>query len=326
MNKEIMTNILNKIKEYDKIIISRHTRPDGDCVGATMGFKDILKDSFPNKDIRLINNDYAKYLEFLGEEDKQEDESFYSDALAIVLDTSISRRCSNPFITKAKEVIKIDHHIETDPYGTICWVEEEKAAVCEMVVEFYNLFKDELVLSKHAAMCLFTGIVTDSGRFKFSSVTGDTLRTTSILLDKGIDTENIYSNLYLKSSNELALQAYLMRRIKFTKEKVAYIIINKKLQNKFKLIPEEASAQISLIEGIKGSFIWLAFIEQDDKKYRVRIRSRYVPINQIAEKHSGGGHDKASGATARNKKEIYQILDEYDNLAKDFREKNPTCL
>ena len=195
-----------------------------------------------------------------------------------------------------------------------------------MVVEFYNLFKDELVLSKHAAMCLFTGIVTDSGRFKFSSVTGDTLRTTSILLDKGIDTENIYSNLNLKSSNELALQAYLMRRIKFTKEKVAYIIINKKLQNKFKLIPEEASAQISLIEGIKGSFIWLAFIEQDDKKYRVRIRSRYVPINQIAEKHSGGGHDKASGATARNKKEIYQILDEYDNLAKDFREKNPTCL
>ena len=326
MNKELMTNILNKIKEYDKIIISRHLRPDGDCVGATMGFKDILKDSFPNKDIRLINTDYAKYLEFLGEEDAQADEAFYSDALVVVLDTSNARRCSNPLISKGKEIIKIDHHIETDPYGTICWVEEEKAAVCEMVVEFYDLFKDELTLSEHAAMCLFTGIVTDSGRFKFSSVTGDTLRTTSILLDKGIDIEAIYSNLYLKSSNELALQAYLMRRIKFTKEKVAYIIINKRLQNKFKLLPEEASVQISLLEGIKGSFIWVAFIENDDKKYRVRIRSRYVPINGVAERHNGGGHEKASGATAKTKKEIYQILDEFDVVAKEFREKNPTCL
>ena len=112
MNKELMVQILNKIKEYDKIIISRHLRPDGDCVGATMGFKDILKDSFPDKDIRLINNDYAQYLEFLGEEDKQEDESFYSDALVIVIDTSNAKRCSNPLITKAKEIIKIDHHIE----------------------------------------------------------------------------------------------------------------------------------------------------------------------------------------------------------------------
>ena len=326
MNKELMTQILNKIKEYDKIIISRHIRPDGDCVGASIGLTEIIKDSFPNKKVSLINGDYVQYLEFLGKEDEQVDEVYYSDALVIVVDTSNGDRCSNKLYNKGKEIIKIDHHIEKDPYGTICWVEDEKAAVCEMIAEFYNLFKDELVLSKKAATALYTGIVTDSGRFKFSSVNGDTLRTTSILLDAGIDIESIYSKLYLKSRNEIEFQGYLTRKIRFTKENVAYIIINQKLQKKYNLLPEEASAQISLLEGIKGSFIWVAFIENADKKYRVRIRSRYVAINKVAENHKGGGHERASGATADNMKEIKAILSEFDEVARAFKESNSGCL
>ena len=326
MNKEVMEEIFNAIKRYDKIVISRHIRPDGDCVGATIGLKEMLKDSFPNKDIRLINSDYVKYLEFLGKEDEQVEEDYYSDALVIVVDTSSGERCSNKLYNKGKEIIKIDHHIEKDIYGTISWVEDEKAAACEMIVEFYNLFKDELVLSKKSASALFTGIVTDSGRFKFSSVTGDTFRTTSILLDKGIDIEEIYSHLSLKSKNEFEFQGYLIRKVKFTKENVAYFVITQRMQKKFGLLPEEASAQISLIEGIKGSFIWLAFIENPDGKYRVRIRSRYVPINTVAEKHSGGGHERASGATANNKKEIKQMLNEFDEVAKRFKESNDECL
>ena len=326
MKKEVMIEILNKIKEYNKIIISRHLRPDGDCVGSSMGLKEILKDSYPDKDIRVINSDYAKYLEFLGEEDQQVDESFYSDALVIIVDTSNISRCSNPLALKGKEVIKIDHHIETDPFGSICWVEEEKAAVCEMIVEFYDLFKDELVLSQKAAKCLFTGIVTDSGRFKFSSVDGNTMRNTGILIDTGIDIEAIYSQLYLKSRNELLLQGVLLKKVAFTKEGIAYVIISRKMQKKFKLLPEEASAQISLIEGIKGSIIWVAFIENDKKEYRVRLRSRYVAINKVAERHNGGGHERASGATAYNKKDICQILDELDVVCKEYREKNQECL
>lgn len=326
MNKEVMIEILNKIKEYDKIVISRHIRPDGDCVGATTGLREILKDSFPNKDIRLINSDYVQYLKFLGEEDEQVSEDFYKDALVIVIDTSNGSRCSNKLYNKGKEIIKIDHHIENDPYGTIRWVEDWKAAACEMIVEFYDLFKDELVLSEKAATSLYTGIVTDSGRFKFSSVTGNTLRNTAILLDAGINIEKIFSHLSLKNREELKFQGYLIRRIKFTKENVAYFTITQKMQKRFGLLPEEASAQISLLEGIKGSFIYVAFIENPDKKYRVRIRSRYVPINQVAEKHSGGGHERASGATANSKQEIKQMLDEFDEVARDYKEKNGECL
>ena len=326
MIKDIMIQIFNKIKEYDKIVISRHTRPDGDCVGSTMGLKEILKDSFPNKDIRLINSDYAKYLEFLGNEDKQVDEDFYKDALVIVIDTSIGKRCSNPLYNKGKEIIKIDHHIETDPYGTICWVEEEKASASELIVEFYELFKDELKLSKRAAMCLFTGIVTDSGRFKFSSVDGDTLRSVGILIDTGINIEEIYANLYLKDKKEIQFQGYLLKHIKFTKDNVAYLIITSKMRKKFNLILEEASAQISLLEGIKSSIIWAAFIENDQKTYRVRLRSRYVPINIVAEKHNGGGHERASGASAKDKNEIKAILAELDLVSREYKESHPTCL
>lgn len=325
MNLEVMNKILNKIEEYDKIIISRHTRPDGDCVGSSMGLKEILKATYPSKDIRVINTDYVEYLKFLGEEDKEEPVEFYQDALGIIVDTSILSRCSNPLISKCKEIIKIDHHIETDPYGVLCWVEEEKSSVCEMITEFYILFKDKLVINENAAKALYTGIVTDSGRFKFSSVNGDTFRTTGTLLDQGIDIEGIYSELYLKSRNELALQGALMKKIKFTKENLAYIVVPLKLQKRFNLLPEEASAQISLIEGIKDAIIWVAFIENSEKKYRVRLRSRYVSINPVAENHGGGGHARACGATAHNKKEIIDIMNELDDIAKAFREQNPEC-
>lgn len=326
MNKEIMIEILNRIKESNKIVISRHTRPDGDCVGATMGLKEILVDSFPEKDIRLINTDYVHYLEFLGKEDEIVDEEFYKDALGIVIDTSTAARCSNQSIFKCKNVIKIDHHIENDPYGTIRWVEDQKSSACELIVEFYDLFKDELKLSKKAAECLYTGIVTDSGRFKYSSVNRDTMINTAILLDAGIDIENIYSHLYSKSKNELKLQGILLKKVGFTKEDVAYVIINQRIQKRFNLLPEEASAQISLLEGIKGSIIWVAFIETGKQNYRVRLRSRYVRVNGVAEKHSGGGHERASGATVHNKKEIYQILSELDEVCKTYRENNKECL
>ena len=188
------------------------------------------------------------------------------------------------------------------------------------------MFKDELKLSKRAAMCLFTGIVTDSGRFKFSSVDGDTLRSAGILIDTGINIEEIYANLYLKDKKEIQFQGYLLKHIKFTKDNVAYLIITSKMRKKFNLILEEASAQISLLEGIKSSIIWAAFIENDQKTYRVRLRSRYVPINIVAEKHNGGGHERASGASAKDKNEIKAILAELDLVSREYKESHPTCL
>ena len=108
--KETMQKVLQKIQQYDKIVISRHKRPDGDAIGSTKGLCGMLKLSFPQKDIRLVNGDSSNYLAFLGGEDKPVDTDFYKDALLIVIDTATEDRISNPNYKLAKEIVKIDHH------------------------------------------------------------------------------------------------------------------------------------------------------------------------------------------------------------------------
>ena len=95
MQKEIMKTILAKIKEYNRIILFRHIRNDGDCVGSTKGMEKILKASFPEKEIYNIETQPAQYLSFLGADDADIPDSLYADALAIVLDTSSMERISN---------------------------------------------------------------------------------------------------------------------------------------------------------------------------------------------------------------------------------------
>jgi phosphoesterase RecJ-like protein len=95
MNREVKQQILNKIKEYNRIMLFRHVRNDGDCVGATKGMKRILQLSFPEKEIYLIDTDLAKYLEFMGPEDEDVSDELYADALGIVIDTASEARISN---------------------------------------------------------------------------------------------------------------------------------------------------------------------------------------------------------------------------------------
>ena len=140
MNESIKKQILDKIKENNRIIITRHIRPDGDCYGGTTGLREIIKDSFPNKEVSLFTNDTAQYLEFLGLSDEDKGIDYYKDALVIVLDTATKDRISNLYFENAKEIIKIDHHIETDPYGSINWVEDYRSSLCEMIVDFYLSF------------------------------------------------------------------------------------------------------------------------------------------------------------------------------------------
>ena len=119
MSYDKMKQILDKIKEYDSIMIFRHFRPDGDCKGATMGLRDILRLSFPEKKIYLINDDHSDFLEFMGQEDPEVADEIYEKSLAIVLDTATIDRIHNKKFALCKELIKIDHHIEKVPYGDI---------------------------------------------------------------------------------------------------------------------------------------------------------------------------------------------------------------
>lgn len=321
-NFEIKKKILDKIKQYDRIIITRHFRPDGDAIGSTKGLAGILKLSFPQKEVYVLNEDSSQYLAFLGGEDAPIDDEKYADALVIVCDTATTDRISNKKYALGKELIKIDHHIDVKPYGDLSWVDEERSSLCEMIADFWLTFEDELKIDEEAATCIFTGMVTDSGRFKFSSVDGDTMRRAAALLDVGINTEWIYSNLNLDDFDVFKFEAYVYKKMKISKNGVAYIYVDKAMQKKFKLTNEQASNVVSYLDGIKGAIVWLAFIQNASGSIRVRLRSRFVTINALAEKYGGGGHDKASGATVHSKKEMKQMLSDADELVKNYKENN----
>ena len=322
MNFEVKQEIFNKIKEYDRIMIFRHVRNDGDCVGATKGLKAILKLTWPEKEVHLIDHDTAKYLEFMGPEDPEVADEIYQSALGIVLDTASEARISNKKYTLCKELIKIDHHIPLENYGNLQWVEEERSSCCEMIVDFYNTFKDTLKIDSEAATYLYTGMVTDSGRFKYSGISGETMRCAGTLLDIGVDTDTLFARLYLEAFEYLKFKAHIYQKMQVTENGVAYIYIDKAMQEQFNLSLEQASACVGTLDSIRGCICWMALIDNGDEagSIRVRLRSRFVHINSIAEKYRGGGHACASGATVYGQEEVLSLLADADALVKEYKE------
>ncbi|MBQ1945630.1 MAG: bifunctional oligoribonuclease/PAP phosphatase NrnA, partial [Clostridia bacterium] len=301
---DVKQQILDKIKAYDSIMLFRHIRLDGDCVGSTIGLKALIKATWPEKQVLLIDDQQSDFLAFMNETDAEVPDEVYASSLGIVIDTATPQRISNPKYALCKELIKIDHHIERDPYADICWVEEERSSACEMIAVFYDTFKSELVMTQQAATSIYAGMVTDSGRFQYVEVTGDTLRYAGLMLDHGVDTTRLFAHLYLRDFESLKFKAYIYENMQRTENGVAYLYISQEMMERFQLTFETASASISYLDSIKGCLCWLAFIEAPDNAIRVRLRSRFVTINEVAENYRGGGHAFASGATVYGKDEV----------------------
>ena len=177
-------------------------------------------------------------------------------------------------------------------------------------------------LTKEAARYLYTGMVTDSGRFKYRGVDGDTLRHAAILLDQGIDIDTIYANLYMEDFSTLQFKAYVYEKIQLTENGVAYIYVDKEMQEKFGLSREDASASVGFMDKIRNSLCWIAFIDSGDESgaIRVRLRSRFMTINQVAEQFHGGGHACASGATVYSQEEMQELISKADAAIKEYKE------
>ena len=319
MNEEIKRNILEKIESYQTIIVSRHIRPDGDAVGSTKGLVKVLRDTYPAKDIYLVNEDYSDYLAFCGREDVVTDD-VYKNALFIAIDTGTRKRLSNSKYTLAKEIVKIDHHIEADPYGDVNWVEDFRSSACEMIADFCLTFRDRLKISAEAATYIYMGMVTDSGRFRFEGVTGETMRLAGALLDFGIDYETLFAHLYMETRERLKLKSFVYDNLQITPNGVAYIYISEEIQKQFGLTLEAASDVVSDLSKIRGSLIWVAFIYNSAKQeIRVRLRSRFLGINDLAIKYHGGGHNMAAGATVYSEEEMYALIADADALLGEYK-------
>jgi len=326
---DVMKQILDKIRQYDRILLFRHVRVDGDCVGATKGMKDIITATWPDKEVLIIDDERSDYLAFLGQDDVSDDDmpvgytryedALYENALGVVIDVASPDRISNPKYALCKELIKIDHHIDRDHYGDISWVEEERSSACEMIAAFYEAFRNELKLTAFGATCIYTGMVTDSGRFMYEGVKGDTMRLAGLMLDHGVDTEQLYAHLYLKEFETLKFTSWVYDHMQITKHGAAYVLIDEETRRRFGLNHETASSAVSMLSGIKDCLCWMAFIETQDS-IRVRLRSRFMFINELAEKYNGGGHACASGATVYSRDEMNQLIRDADELVRAYKE------
>ena len=286
-----MTNILQEIKKYTTIIIHGHKRPDGDCYGGQYGLKGILKKAFPEKKIFVVSEE-SDYVKYVGTPDQINDD-IYQDALSIVVDTATKDRISDARYTLGNKIIKIDHHIDVDAYGDMNWVDTTYPAVSEMITDF--AVQHNLDIPLESAIALYTGLITDTGRFRYRGVSKRTHTLAGILIEAGVDVEFIDSKLSKETLKMYALKGYVYSNFITVEGGFIYLKMPRSIINEYGVTDEEAASVVNLIGGLEGYPVWALMIEYENE-IRIRLRSSGPTINTLAEKYEGGGHAKASGA------------------------------
>lgn len=314
-----MEFILKKIKEYNKILIFGHVRPDGDCIGSQYGLARIIEASFPDKEV-IVSGETSDYVSFIGEPVMAKDEDF-KGSLGICVDIATADRISDQRYKNCDYIIKIDHHPAVDQYGDYNYVDDQAPACAQILTEFYLNYNKELKMTTKAAEALYVGILTDTGRFKFDSVKSKTFKMASILLDFGVSLGYVDNKLSVETVKTLKLRGYCLENFDVTENGFAYIKITRDIINKFGVTDEEAANQVTSISTIEGCPSWALFIEYPTE-IRIRLRSRGPVINGLAEKWGGGGHPKASGATLGSWDKLPQFLKEVDEIVKEYKENN----
>lgn len=304
--------IIEKIKEYDTVIIHRHKKPDGDAIGSQIGLKNIIRENFPGKRVYAVGDGAGRYSFMLDEPLDEIDDGVYENALAIVLDTSASALISDERYRMAKENVRIDHHIFCE---SICKYEVSNTSYescCGLITEL--ALECGLKINGKAATALYTGLVTDSGRFRYDSTTSNTFRLASALMKCKIDTNEIYKNLYADDFEKLKLRAEFTLKIRFTEKNTAYIYTSEEELAAYNTDPFSISrGMVGVMGDIKGVDVWVNFTENEGSVL-CEIRSNRYNVNPIATKYGGGGHAKASGATLKSKEEAFALLSDLDGL------------
>lgn len=300
--------IVNKIKEFDTIVIARHIGLDPDALCSQLALRDSIKLTYPNKKVIAIGTGSVKFTQ-IGKLDKLEK---VQNALLIVTDTPDKRRVDSVDFSQFAYTIKIDHHPFVEKYCDIELIEDEKTSACEIIM---NLIKEtELECNKEIAELLYMGLVSDSNRFLFNNSTPSTFRIVYEYLDKyKFDLSEIYQKLYLRPVNEVRLEGYIALNMKVTKNNLGYIVISDAVIKNLEVDSASAGNMINNFNFIKEIVVW-ATITEDVKndQYRISIRSRGPEINKIAETHGGGGHKFASGVRVKNLEEAMTVMKDLD--------------
>ncbi len=306
---------LKVIADYPVIVIHRHSNPDGDAMGSQIGLKKIIEANYPDKKVYAVGDAAGRYA-FMADSTMDEiPDSVYDGALAIILDTSARKLISDERYVRAAMTLRMDHHIFCEKIAEVEVVDTGCESCCGLIADFCQTMG--LTLPAEAATALYTGMVTDSGRFRFDSVSARTFRSAAFLMQHPIDTNELYRELYASDFEQMKLRSQFVLKIQFTARNVAYIYTTREELAQYPTDTFGISrGMVSTMADIKGVDIWVNFTETENGVL-CELRSSRFNINPIAVKYGGGGHAKASGATVHDRAEAMAMLADLDKMMEE---------
>ena len=305
--------IIEMIRAHGRIILHRHKNPDGDALGSQVGLWHILRDNFPEKEVYMVGDMTPRYA-FIPDRpmDELTDEQF-AGALSIILDTSAPALISDDRYTLSANTARIDHHLFVEQIADVEVTDNSQESCCGLITAF--AMECGLTVSPAAAKALYTGMITDSGRFRYDSTCPDTFRHAAFLMERGFETADIYRNLYADTLASIQLRARFTLKIQTTPHRVAYIYTTREEAAGYDADSFTLSrGMVNVMAEIRGIDSWVNFTETEEGVL-CEIRSNRHNINPIAVKYGGGGHKKASGATLQDREEAMRLLDDLNSLS-----------
>ena len=317
----------NLLSTAKKAVIIPHRNPDGDAMGSTLALYHYLK----NKGIEstvLSPNEFPDFLSWLPgsttvklyERDKASGKSILEEAdLIFTLDFNAFHRTGEMeqvLITLQTPFILIDHHEAPANYAAVTFSDTKYGSTCEMIFDFIEALGDISFIDKTIATCLYTGIVTDSGSFKFPKTTGKTHRIVAKLIDLGVENSEIHNLLFNNNTYEsFQLLGRALQNLKVLKNhKTSYITLSQAELDRFHFKKGDTEGIVNYGLSIKGIIFTAIFIENKEEGI-IKISLRSIgdfDVNELSRTHfHGGGHKNAAGGKSYlSMKETIQLFEE----------------
>lgn len=296
INKDLLDQLKILIDQADTIAIASHVDPDGDNLGSSLGFARALRNY--GKDVDVIGHDEVDdYLKFLPDLEYYSKDYKNSYDLFLILDASEMERIGTALeiAQNSKKLSVIDHHVGGGIQTDLNIIVEDSPATCELIYEIIDRL--DLPLDEVTASLLFTGIVTDTGRFLYSNVTENTFNAASKLSTAGADKEFIYRNLYQsKPIKVMQFENEMIANAKFIGNKV-FAVASKELVEKHGVQMGDAENVVNQLRDLDGIDVSMIIKEYGPNEFKASLRSKDFDVAKVARANGGGGHILASGFT-----------------------------
>lgn len=295
--KIVLSDIL---KGKKRVALGGHVRPDGDCVGSCMGLYHYIREQYPEIVTDVFLEEVPEAYRMIKDTDKVKTQITDGDAydLFICLDCGDMQRLgfSISLFENAKETLCVDHHISNDAFADNNYVVPDVSSTSELI---YTLLDPEKI-SRASAEALYMGIAHDTGVFRYSCTSPETMEIAAALMRKGIDHSEIIDKTYFEKTyiqNQILGRALLESMLIMDKKCIVSVIRKKSMQF-FLAKPSDLEGIVSQLRQTKGVEVALFLHEISQQKFKVSLRSKgKVDVSSIAKYFGGGGHVRAAGVT-----------------------------